>query len=394
MVADRGRRLLAGGDGEESARRIRGLTLALFAVALAARVVVFAVGSDRPNNDELGYAELAVEIAAGRGFERRGVPESHISPLFPWLHALPVALGAEPVAAGRTLGILTSAAAAPLAAWAFWTLLGRRAAALAGLAIALHPRLLVTAERIQPEALAALCLLLFAALWARGRPGAAVLAAVLGYLTRPEGIVLVPLAWLASSARDRAAWRRLWAPTLVGVLLATPYLLHLRAATGGWTLLGKADWVYAMGVAQSRLRGGAVPLEALTATREEVRSPLSHLVASPGEAIGGYLDRSWRAAREVGRAAGWVVLALAGLGLYELWRRRRRLGPFALSLAPLAAVPLAAVAARHALPYVPIFAALAAFGAVALVDRGSGRRRGEGGRSRPNEENNAARAIK
>ncbi len=165
---------------------------------MVARIAVFGAGGDHPSNDELGYTELAVEIAAGRGFERRGVPESHISPLFPLLHALPIALGAEPAAAGRAVGLLTSAAAAPLAVWAFWPLLGGRAAALGGLLVALHPRLLVTAERIQPEALSALCLLLVAALWARGRHGASVLAAALGYLARPECIVLVPLVWLAS----------------------------------------------------------------------------------------------------------------------------------------------------------------------------------------------------
>ena len=130
-----------------SAGQRRGLALALFAVAMVARIAVFGAGGDHPNNDELGYTELAVEIAAGRGFERRGIPESHISPLFPLLHALPIALGAEPAAAGRALGLLTSAAAAPLAAWAFWSLLGGRSAALGGLLVALHPRLLVTAER-------------------------------------------------------------------------------------------------------------------------------------------------------------------------------------------------------------------------------------------------------
>jgi hypothetical protein len=352
------------------ARRL-GLALALFAVALAARVAVFGVGGDHPNNDELGYTELAVEIAAGRGFERRGIPETHISPLFPALHALPLALGASPVAAGRALGLLTSAAAAPLAAWAFWGLVGGRAAALGGLFIALHPRLLVTAERIQPEALAALCLLLFAALWARGRPGVAIVAAALGYLTRPECVVLVPLVWIVASVGDRAAWRRLWVPTLASVLLVAPYLGHLRTATGGWTLMGKTDWVYAMGVAQTRMTEEALPLEVLTATREEVGSPLEHLVDSPGEAVGGYVKRALMAARQLARAASWTLLALAVLGLVVLRRRERSLGAGLLPLAPLVAVPIVAVAARHVLPYVPVVAVLAACGAVGLADRWS-----------------------
>ena len=92
--------------------------------------------------------------------------------------------------------------------------------------------------------------------------------------------MLVPLMWLALSVRDRAAWRRLWLPTLVAVLLVSPYLVHLRAATGGWTLMGKTRWVYAMGVAQARAPEDPIPLEALEATLAEVGRRGS--ISSPG----------------------------------------------------------------------------------------------------------------
>ena len=335
---------------------------ALLALALTARVVVFELGSDRLNNDEQAYLDLATEIAAGRGLARQGQPETHILPLFPLLHAVPVALGAPPQIAGRAIALLSSAAAAPLALWLAWPLLGRRWSLLAGIAVALHPRLLVTAERLQPEALAALGLLAVAGLLVRARPDRALPAAALCYLSRPEGLFLLPAIWIAALAAGRARWRGLLLPTALACLLIAPYLIHLRIATGGWTPIGKASWIYTLGVLEARTPGAAISHQQLERAAVEIGSPWRHLRQRPGEVVTGYLVRLRLALSYLLEGVYWPLALLAAVGLAAVERRRALLVPLSL----IAIIPLAFVNARHLLPYLPLVLVLATVGAQAV----------------------------
>jgi hypothetical protein len=344
------------------------LTL-LFVVALAVRVGAYALGSDRPNGDEIAYQELAEEIAAGGGLARGGVAETHIAPLLPLLHAVPIALGAEPQAAGRSLALLISSLAAPLVAWALAPLLAPRWLLAAAGAVALHPRLLLTAERMQPEALSALLLLLFAGWWVRDCPWGVAVASALAYLARPEAVLLLPLAWVVVLVANRPSWRRWLAPSALALLMVSPYLAHLRSATGQWTVTGKASWVYAMGVAEARQGDEPVPFEELRRLESELVSPWAHARQHPWAAASGYLGRLGRALGYLGSALWWPLLALAVVGVVDLWRAGAAVGGVLLPLSLVLALPVGVVFARHLLPYLPLLLGVAARGGGAIVAR-------------------------
>jgi len=352
----------------ERRRRLVGLGLLLL-VALTARIAVFALGSDQPTGDERSYRELATNIAAGSGFAREGELETHIAPLFPLLHALPVALGVDAHWAGRALGLLTSALAAPLLAWALGPLVGWRWSLAGGFFVALHPRLLVTAERMQPEALAAALLLLFGGWWIRDRPWGVALAAVLAYLTRPEAFMLLPLAGILALT-NRAQPRRRWiAPIVVALLFALPYLLHLRQATGHWTVTGKAGWVYALGVAEAQEGNEPIAIEDLRQVEADVQSPWEHAWSRPGDFARGYARRLGLGLGYLGAAASWSVLVLGLLGLGVMARNRLRVGGLLIPLALLLIIPIGVVHARHVLPYLPVLVGAAIGGLAWLVGR-------------------------
>lgn len=339
------------------------------------RAVVFALGSDVPTFDERAYTELATQLATGEGFERGGRPETHILPLFPLLHALPIAIGLDPHLAGRWTGLVTSAAAVPAAMWAIAPLVGRRLALAAGLLVLVHPRLLVTAERIQPEALGAVWLLLFAGCWGRAvlagtgsrRRSRAVgwaagvgVATAAAYLTRPEGILLLLWLWVVVAVHDRRRWRRWLAATAVAVLLSAPYLAYLHRVTGSWTITGKSDWVYRLGVIEAESGNRPIEIEALDDPSYQVGSALGHWRDEPRAAAAGYLRRLGFAARYLGEAVWWPLLIAIGAAA-AIAARRPALAGWLAAAGLLLVIPLGVVHARHVLPYLPLLLASTAF---------------------------------
>ncbi len=291
--------------------------------------------------------------------QRRTVPETHIAPLFPALQAVAIKMGAPPHDAGRWTGLVTSALAVPIAIWALLPLVGRRWALVAGALILVHPRLLVTAERIQPEALAATCLLLFAGCWAREwRLGVAVAAAG-AYLTRPEGFFLMPSLWAVVWRTDSRAWRRWLGATAFALLLAAPYLIYLRRTTGEWTLTGKVEWAYSLGRAESAIGNRPIDRIDLDASEYRVGTPLEHLIAEPREAIGDYLRRLGYALGYLGKALSWPLFAVSLVGLWLAARSAPRAAGWWPPLALIFVIPVAVVHYRHVLPYLPLLLASA-----------------------------------
>ncbi len=322
-------------------------------MAVVARVATLLLGSDALNGDERAYVEAAGNLAAGDSFTRAGGAEIQVSPLLPALAAALASLGLSPAFASQVVSLLASAAAAPLVVWALWPR-WRRVAWLAGSLIALHPRLLTTADRAQPETLAAMGLLLVAGAALRRDPTLAAVGTGWAFLARPEGLLLAPVCWLLVAPGERL--RRSLTSLAVVVLLASPQLLHLRAATGEWALSGKLDWVRAQSVAQREgLTGGDV---------ESVRRV--------SEETDGSLWRDWpaglvRIARESARAAGPLLFLLAGMGVGATLRQGRSASFAWLPLLLLPVLAAGPVYARHVLPFLPLWLAASAVGAAGVA---------------------------
>ncbi len=207
----------------------RDVLLVLGAVAGAA---LYTVGVEQqrthtgfPLDDAWIHLQFARNVAEGHGFSfNPGVPSSgSTAPLWTLTLAIPLWLGAAPVAAAKTLGLLFMAVTALGAAALARQLSGSRGAGvLAGMAVALTPRMawagLSGMEVPLYSALATLALLAYARAAPRRSTGLAwgVLAGLAGW-ARPETFVVGPvlaLDWLwtcrdASTGRMRHGW---WQP--------------------------------------------------------------------------------------------------------------------------------------------------------------------------------------
>jgi hypothetical protein len=238
---------------------------AVAVVALAARTgaLFWAGGRFGPAADGIYYHRLAERIAQGLGSTWQwpdGVvtPAAHYPIGYPGLLALVYRVfGPSVVAAGAVnalIGVVGAVAVHRLAL----AMLPARWALAAGLAVALHPALVLYTPAIMTEGVTAA--LVAVAAWlasrARGANGAAVkavlpLGIVLGLATlvRPQSVVLAP--WLGLLACPAASpWRnrigRAAAAAMIAVCVCLPWTARncltmgrcaLVSMNGGWNLL-------------------------------------------------------------------------------------------------------------------------------------------------------------
>ncbi len=162
---------------------------------------------------------------------------SHFPPGYSFVLAVPVRLGAEPVAAARVVEALAAAATAFLVVWLAAGTAGLTAGALAGVLLVGTPGLVLDHFRVLSEplflALAALTLALMVR--APERPLAWGVAAALAGIMRYAGVALSGAAALWALARPGSAGRRLG-----GAALA---LLPAAVLQGAWTLRSHAQSV-------------------------------------------------------------------------------------------------------------------------------------------------------
>ena len=225
------------------------LALAVTAAALAIRLLV---AEFLPVIQPDGVAYVAI----ARQFQATGSP---FDPLFHPLYPLCIAL-AQPLVgdwemAGRLVSALFGAAVIVPAFALAQGIVGRHAALLSAVFIAVHPRLVQNSASVLCEATYTF-LLVSGVLAARRGLGAGPRALIalaglclgLAYLVRPEGaLYLVGLIAIASfrvvSGRERAAALLPWlgATVLVFIVVAAPYVWYLSDAWGHVTFSGKID---------------------------------------------------------------------------------------------------------------------------------------------------------
>jgi hypothetical protein len=301
-------------------------------------------------------------------------------------------------------GELSSVLAGGVAALAIYRLaleqLGSRAALVAGLIFALHPRLRESSAGVQSDGLH-LAWFTLAALFAwraleHRQWKAAALAGLctgLAYLTRPEGLAIAVVlgGWLAVDLAQRrlTLGRAASLGAAYGLVLAAvsaPYVLALHEIGGRWSITHKKDlsaWVPAAPAASpppaTILPAGTTPAEIPPASEpaatESAAPPAPSLQATAPTTRS---ELRSELLRDGLRGIHPILLGLAALGLGVVARSElhaRRAAAYGLSflllfVALLLALHLMAgyVSRRHFLPAAALLAPLAGRGTLALAD--------------------------
>jgi len=263
----------------------------IFLLALTVRLTVLELRPRETNQDETTYVLLAEHLARGEGFTRGSSAETHVAPLFPVLHAAVILSGVDPRSAGIGLALIVGSLLPVVTGLLFARVLGSAPGIAAALAVTLHPFLASFSRWIQPESLAALLVIGFVLLWHRGALRSAGVVLALGYLARPEVLLLLPV-WAAVVLADRKVPRRRMLIAIGCCIVVTlPYLIYLWSATGRFCITGKDVWVYINGIAQVETGNQPVSPAILSRLEQEVPGVAWHILTHPLSFLSGYAVR-------------------------------------------------------------------------------------------------------
>ena len=340
--------------------------MALFALALLLRVGLAVQRASPDDGDQRLYRELATSMADGHGYVLDGAPKTTVHPLLPMLHATAIRVFGNAERTGIMLTLLIGSLLPLVAGRTVAMMLGFESGLASGALLAVEPHHALASMRLEPDLLAALlCFWLAGLLWRRAWSLAGVVVG-LGYLTRPELLLLAPAA--AVLARMRGASVGAVVRLLVTALaVSLVFLLFVHEATGRFALSGKDRWQYLLGVHQ--WRSGNQPLDpaAIPALREEIGGPLQHLSSNPREFFLGYGYRSGLYFRNLLRQLGFVLLPVAIFGALDAWRRSRpALACLVLPLVLLPVYPLVGTFFRHSFVAGSVLLALAGVGFLSI----------------------------
>jgi hypothetical protein len=309
--------------------------------------------------DGTEYIRFAESLAAGVPFA------SVFPPGYPALIAIARLVVTDRVVAAGLVSLVAGA----LLPWPVWVLARRAAgpgrAALAAVAVALHPILIQYSTITMSESAYLLALYGALAFAASGRAGPAGLALGAGFAIRPEA--LLPAAALAVREGVRVA-RRSAAPRLLAIaaagflILAIPCWIYFHATLGAWTLTPKLAAFRAPGASWQ-----AEEARFLGPSRGVAGPEAAPLPMRIGDAV--------RHAPANAVAHGRSLLGLwpAPLLVLSLWGLRHRRGIEAIPLLHLIAIPFLGLSGqpRFVLSAVPALAVLACVPPAAPARRGA-----------------------
>ncbi|MCU0311718.1 MAG: glycosyltransferase family 39 protein [Acidimicrobiales bacterium] len=220
-------------------RRLQGWwsLIAVVAVAGVARAAygAFVIRSYQPNSDAFQYYDLARNIGDGLGFSMSFSwvtvgPTAFRPPAYPYLLAGAMSVFGESVRVGQVLNLLIGLVVVALAWLLARRLGGPRAAAAAGLTVALYPPLIANDVVLLTEPLSLAALLGALLALTDHRWALAGLLTGLLILTRPSAQFLVVLfaLWMLW----QVGWRRALGLVGVTVLVVTPWVAR------NWVVMG------------------------------------------------------------------------------------------------------------------------------------------------------------
>lgn len=277
------------------------------------------------NPDGATYTRLAESLAAGNW---TGFLDPYWSPLYPLLIAPAMIFTDDVELPGRLVSIIFSSLL-PIPAFLLVRRLYSETEALAAAALtAFYGHYLNFAQSVTPSAL---YYFIFAfivyfgrgALWQAGLTKVVMLGAVLGlgYLTRPEAIGYVPIfvvfLWSGFFCEEKPAFKKRSFLALALIfsflIIALPYLIYLREATGHWTVSAK--------LAPHLMGGNFSGISALG----ETRPPPDTFAGGVGTAFSTLIYNFQKQHRFFSYLfpPGLIFLAALGLG-GEKWTHRRR----------------------------------------------------------------------
>jgi 4-amino-4-deoxy-L-arabinose transferase-like glycosyltransferase len=318
--------------------------------------------------DEPYYLWIGQSLWAGNGLNAMGYSAAHFPPLFPALVGGVALITGNLQSASNLIFVLSGALlAVPLYALAR-AIYSRTAAWMVGMTVVLYPALttgvLTWGTMTEPIYLLWIGIAIYALYQALDRQpmhwrDVALLGLALGlaYLTRTEALVffvtacaLLLIGRLARRDRVGPLLGRVGLVVAVFLLVALPYLLYMRSATGQWSLTGAAGMAFSTmtGLAENDPAAFDRATWALDQASGEVylfapssegESLTDTLLADPVGALrrlrNGLSDTAGLLFSI--KLAPWALAALAFLGLFaQPWPPRRLRGELAL-LASLAA---------------------------------------------------------
>jgi len=232
---------------------------ALLILALIVRVTWLKTHVLVFNPDGAEYARSAENLLRGAGFSGMwSRPEVIFPPLYPLLIAGASLLTGNSEVAARLVSVICGVLLVLPIFYLARKLYGPRTAILAAALVSIHPML----TSISVTGFSESTYLLFFAwglywsfesLWGRGWKAAATAGIFWGlaYLARPEAFLLCGalVAGLLAveffgKERGRSFWKQAFCAGIAFVMVATPYVIFLRAKTGHFRLEGKSNFNY------------------------------------------------------------------------------------------------------------------------------------------------------
>ncbi len=219
-------------------------------------------------NEGAEYCTITENWFGGNGYMGiLGGPQILFPPLYPFLNGLLTFVVGDCELAGRTVAFFAAVALVPIIYSVTNVVFGRGAAIIAGAMAAAHPFLVAMSSAVYVESLYG-ALLMFGAYWTLRLSqspqllyaGLSGLFFGLAYLTRPEGLAYISLAFLAILANaviGKIKWTQGLALVamvmFVSGVLAIPYITYLSINSGGLHIEGKS---IVNNVVSSRMRQG------------------------------------------------------------------------------------------------------------------------------------------